>query len=182
MRSHGRLRNPFWRCAIGRLCRLGLCRLPQSLLWFGSHPQTGSMCRDSICAFKRNASNISRSGFQKNGQQYYDIDLRQGKQEGFGGWLLNRLAINTYVSFYIWYYLITMISIFGSGTSWGRWGRAARKGQGLIQPETQGTISRNNEKRRFLTQSCWTHFLFVDSKRSHEVKRVNWFNCLRNCF
>ena len=54
--------------------------------------------------------------------------------------------------------------------------------QGLTQPETQRTISRNNEKRRFLTQSCWTGFLLFDAKQGHEVKRVDWFNCLRKCF
>ena len=110
-------------------CRLGLCRLPQSLLWFGSHPHTGSMCRDSICAFKRNASNISRSGFEKNWRQYYDIDIRQRH-------LLGPLGPH----------------------------RPQRPLQGLTQPETQRTISRNNEKQRFLTQSCWTRFVWFKAK------------------
>ena len=46
-------------------------------------------------------------GFKKmDNNTMISILAGQGKQEGFGGWLLNRLAINTYVSFYIWYYLI----------------------------------------------------------------------------
>ena len=49
--GHDRPRNPSPRFAIGRLCTLALCWQQQSLWWFGSHPHTGSMCRDSIWAF-----------------------------------------------------------------------------------------------------------------------------------
>ena len=61
----GRPRNPFRRLAIWTQCTLALCWQQQSLWWFGSHPHTGSMCRESIWPFKRNALNISRSGFEK---------------------------------------------------------------------------------------------------------------------
>ena len=130
MHSHGGLRNLSPRCAIGLQCTLGLCRHN----W--SH-----MCRDSICAFKGNASNISRSGFEKNSRQYYDITMIIYIQD------LQTLQIT-------WIHFCAM----ANGTSWGRWGRTQRPLQGLTQPETQGTISRNDEKQRFLTQSCWTQF------------------------